>query len=65
MVFLVVASAICDVCIHLGLAVISPILNIPSFHMVEAKGNVFVGFLKDGLVVVQFPPSDKGPYEVF
>jgi len=52
MMFLAVASTICDVRIHFRLAVIGPVLDIPSFHIVEAKGNTFVGFLEDGLVVV-------------
>ena len=52
MVFLIVGSPVSDVHIHLGLVVISPILNIPSFHIVKAKGNAFVGFLEDGLVIV-------------
>jgi hypothetical protein len=65
MVFLIVVSAICNVRIHFSLVVIGPILNIPSFYIVKAKGNAFVGFLEDRLVVVQFPPSDEGPHEVF
>jgi hypothetical protein len=52
MVFLIVASAVCDIHIHLGLVVVGPILNIPSFHIVKAKGNIFIGFLEDGLVII-------------
>jgi hypothetical protein len=52
MVFFTVASAIRDIRIHLGLTVISPVLNIPSFHIVKAKGNTFVGFLENRFVVV-------------
>jgi hypothetical protein len=45
--FFIMPIAICDICIHLGLAVICPILDVSSFHVVEAKSDLFVGLLKN------------------